>query len=223
MISIVIPAYNQAKLTVDCLNGITRTYGVEHEVILVDDCSKEAMYSLMGRLYPGIKIIRNPNNLGFAKSVNAGIKEATGEYILLLNNDVQIKDPGWLKRLVEGARSRNLDLASAAGGRLDKDYNYVPGEAKTETDSFSYLAGWCLLIKREVFDKIGLIPEAYGRGFWEDVEFCFRAKESGFKLGIVELNGLTHLYHSTFKGEGIDVSALYNQNREIFLKRIKQK
>ena len=114
-----------------------------------------------------------------------------------------------------------FDLTAPAGGRMDDDWNYQPGEAKKRGDEFSYLVGWCLLVKREVFDKIGLMPENFGKGFFEDVLFSYRAKKAGFALGITEGTGVEHLYHATFKSIGVDINKQYSENRKIFLDIIK--
>ena len=104
---------------------------------------------------------------------------------------------------------------------MDRQWNYQPGEAKKRGDKFAYLVGWCLLVKREVFDKIGLMPEDFDKGFFEDVLFGYRAKKAGFKADITENTGVEHLYHTTFKAEGFDITKEYMTKRAKFLKIIK--
>lgn len=191
---------------------------IHYDVILVDDGSKIPYAPLIKKTFPSVDVITNDKNYGFAKTVNAGIKHSTGKYICLLNNDTIIKDPMWLDKLL--GSMNEYDLTAPAGGRLDDKYEYIPGEVTRKTDKFSYLAGWCLLVKRQVFDKIGLIPEDFGIGFWEDVLFCHKAKESGFKMGITENSGVVHLYHTTFKAENINIQKQYSENRQKFLKII---
>jgi len=74
-----------------------------------------------------------------------------------------------------------------------------------------------------VLDSIGLIPEQFGRGFWEDTLFCWRAKEAGFTLGIID--GLAKVAkhdhpHSTFHDAVFNINGLYEANRKIFMKEI---
>lgn len=221
LISIIIPAYNNAKLTINCLADVSKTSSVNYEVLLIDDGSTDPIYKLLGRFHPTVKVIRNETNLGFIRSVNRGIQESTGDYILLLNNDVCISDPLWLSKMLDKMAKRQLDMCALAGGRLDeKTYEYIPGEAKKENDKFSYLPFWCCLIKREVIDEIGVLDEAFSVGFWDDVDFCYRAKKAGYKLGIVSGIQVKHLYHQTFISSGYNINKQYKENRQVFLNKI---
>ena len=221
-VSIVVPVYNQLKMTINCLNDVLKTSGVDIEIIVVDDGSKEPIRMAIPKLFPTAKLLYNETNLGFAKTVNKGISAATSDYILLLNNDIQIDSPFWLKIMLEAMEKRQLDMVAPAGGRMNGRWEYQPGEAIKEIDDFSYLVGWCLLIHRRVFNKIGLVSQAFGRGFWEDVLFSYDAKKAGFKLGIVENTKVRHLYHQTFKAEGYDLNKEYHEKRKIFLEVIKK-
>lgn len=220
-VSVVIPVYNQLKVTLDCLRDLINTYGVSIEIIVVDDGSKEKISAVVPRLFPQVKLIRSEENCGFAPTVNKGIRAASHDKICLLNNDIRLPNPKWLKIMVESLQ--DFDLTAPAGGRMDSDWNYQPGEATRRGDKFAYLVGWCLLVKRDVFDTVGLIPEDFGHGFFEDVLFSYRAKKAGFKLGITEGTGVQHLYHTTFKAEGYDLAKEYNEKRTIFLDIIRKK
>lgn len=221
-VSIVIPVYNQLKMTIDCINDVLKTSEVEIEIIVVDDGSKEPVARAIAKVFPNVKVFRNDSNLGFAKTVNRGISNASNQYILLLNNDIKIKNPRWLGIMLNDMEKYSLDLAAPAGGRMDDRWNYIPGEAKKRGEKFAYLVGWCLLVKRAVFDKIGLMPENFDRGFFEDVLFGYRAKKAGFNAGIVEGTGVEHLYHKTFKAEGFNIAKEYENKRAIFLDIIKE-
>jgi GT2 family glycosyltransferase len=221
-VSIIIPAYNQSTLTLNCLKGVLTTCGVDFEVLLVDDGSTEPVYQALPRLFPTIQILRNQTNQGFIKSTNLGLKAATGTHCLMLNNDIIIHDAKWLSKMVESMERRGLDLAALAGGNMSSDWQYIPGETKSESEPFTYLAGWCLLMRREVIERLGGLDEDFGCGFWDDVDFSLRAKQAGFKLGVVEGIQVEHLYHSTFKGCGINVLEQYEKNRLIFLKAAKE-
>lgn len=223
-VSIVIPVYvnnkDVLKMTIGCLKDVLRTYGVETEIIVVDDGSKEPISCIIPKLFPDVKLLINEHNLGFAKSINKGIRASTSQYICLLNNDIKLPNPGWLKAMV--ASLDEFDLTAPAGGRMDGNWNYQPGEAKKRGERFSYLVGWCILIKRDVFDTVGLIPEDFGKGFWEDVLFGYRAKKYGFKAGITEGTGVIHLYHQTFLAEGFNLAEEYQAKRKIFLDVIRK-
>lgn len=221
-VSIVIPVYNQLTMTIKCLNDVLKTYGVDMEIIVVDDGSSQHVTRAISKMFPQVNVLTNDANMGFAKTVNRGIRAATHDKILLLNNDITLPNSAWLKIMVESLNSDGLDMTAPAGGRMDGQWNYIPGEAKKRGEKFSYLVGWCLLIRREVFDKVGLIPEDFGKGFFEDVLFGYRAKRAGFKLDITEGTEVQHLYHTTFKDEGYNITEEYQNKRKKFLDIIKK-
>lgn len=219
-VSIVIPVFNQLKMTIDCVRDVLNTVGVETEIIVVDDGSKEPVSKAIPRMFPNVKLLSNEQNLGFAKTVNKGIRAASSNLICLLNNDIRLPNPNWLNLLCNGLEE--ADLTAPAGGRMDSSWNYIPGEAKKEGEKFTYLVGWCLLIKKEVFDKIGLMPEYFYPGFFEDVLFSLRAKKAGFKMKITEGTNVRHQYHATFKAEGYDLAKEYKEKRKRFLNIVKE-
>ena len=219
-VSIIIPIFNQLRMTIDCLRDVINTYGVETEIIVVDDGSKEPISKAIPKMFPQVKVLTNETNMGFAKTVNKGIKAASHDLICLLNNDTRLPKAGWLKTMVESMDE--FDLTAPAGGRMDKNWNYQPGEAKKRTDSFQFLPFWCILIKREVFDTVGLIPEDFSKALFEDVLFCYRAKKAGFKMCITEKTQVQHLYHVTLNAEGYNLTQEYQEKRKIFLDIIRK-
>mgnify|MGYP001571892669 FL=1 len=230
-VSIVIPVYitknNIFQLTNKCLSGITTSHGINQcEVILVDDGSDQKYIGFLKKIYPFVKFIHNDKNLGFAAAVNAGIKSAKYDSILLLNNDVEILNSEWLVRLVNATNEFGWDISSPKQSWLNEQYEYVPDANRhkyKEEKCFCYPVGWCVLVKKSVFEKIGIFPTDFGVGFWEDTAWAYEAKKY-FKIGIVDgLNGkyLLHKEHQTFKAENINILEQYKKNREIFLKFIK--
>lgn len=219
-VSIVIPVYNQLKMTVECLNDVLRTSGVEIEVIVVDDGSREPVSRAIKKIFPQIKVLTNESNMGFARSVNKGIMDATHNLICLLNNDIRLPNSAWLKKMVKTLDS-GVDITSPAFGRLNHKWDYIPGEIKRSEDlsdkEFQYPVGWALLVKASVFEKIGLLDTSFGHGYFEDVLFAYRAKKAGFKMDITENTKIEHLYHKTFISEGYDLTKEYQEKRKIFL------
>jgi len=238
-VSIGIPVYiNNGKqrlfdMTRVCIDGIMGSIGVETEVIVVDDGSTYPKLELfLKKLYPHIIYVKNEENLGFAKTVNKGIKLAKFDKILLLNNDTVVTSKHWLIKLVETLNG-GADMTAPAGGRLDAKFNYIVGEAMSPAQKFTYLVGWCLLVKKSVFEKIGYMPEDFRKGYFEDVLFSLRAKRAGLKLQITDLRytdpyynkltlGIEHLYHQTFKAEGYNLAKEYQEKRAIFLDIVKK-
>jgi GT2 family glycosyltransferase len=93
VVSVVIINYNTFNLTSDCIRSVKHyTKGEKYEIILVDNASTECDPVLFLDKFPGIKLIRSANNVGFAKGNNLGIDQASGDYILLLNSDTILKE-----------------------------------------------------------------------------------------------------------------------------------
>lgn len=224
-VSIVIPVYNQLKMTINCLSDVLLTCGVETEIIVVDDGSKQPVSMAIKKMFPQIKVLTNETNLGFARTVNRGIRAATHDLICLLNNDIRLPNSTWLKKMVKTLDS-GVDITSPAFGRFNNKWDYIPGEVKYSKDlnnkEFQYPVGWAMLVRRSVFDKIGFLPEDFGTGFWEDVLFAYMAKKVGLKMGITENTRIEHLYHQTFKAEGYNITKEYQEKRKIFLDIIRK-
>lgn len=162
-------------------------------------------------------------NLGFAGGANKGIKEALKDkkvkFIFLLNNDTLIH-PDALYHLLNYLRnSRDLNVAivgpkilslddkiESLGGSLDPNRftailnKFSPISPITLISTIDFLSGTALLIKKEVFEKIGFFDERFFL-YYEDVDFCFRAQKAGFKLAI---NPQAIVYHHHSASTGIN-------------------
>ena len=94
-ISIVIPNYNGAAYLERCLASLESQICPPHEIIVVDNASRDGSVEIAERTSPDVRIIRNMKNLGFAGAVNAGLRAASGDWIAVLNNDTEVS-PAWL-------------------------------------------------------------------------------------------------------------------------------
>jgi len=223
-LSVVIVSYNTEELLKRCLESLiiqdTRYKIQDTEVIVVDngseDGSKEYLKSQKSKVKPAcagrtttqnlkLKIILNDRNLGFAKANNQGIKEAQGEYILLLNSDTEVKS-GALEKLIEfakehpeagviGARLLSLDSSIQPSvyhlptiWRAIREYwlgqkgtyeKYAPTVSRAV--SVEAVTGAVMLIPRKKIGKIGLLDERYFM-YFEDLDYCRKVKRAGFKV-----------------------------------------
>lgn len=196
MISIIIPTYNQNQLLDECIDSI-RKHTEDYEIILVDNGSvPEYEYEHLADVK--LTVIYNKQNEGFPKAINQGIKEANGKIIILLNNDC-IVTPYWSERLINGLQQYDIvgPLTNYCSGvqmvltpvynneeELDKvaiDWTSVcPGKI-FETD---YVIGFCMVFKKELYEDIGLFDESLWPCSGEEIDFCLRAKEKGYKIGV---------------------------------------
>ncbi len=230
--SIVIPTYNHFN---DCLlpniqSIIKFTDLSTVEIIIVcngcTDGTKDYVYSLPQDIF---KIIWIPEAAGYTHSTNEGIKVAQGEYVVLLNNDtVLLEQPTneWLRLLEEPFTK---DPLVAITGPLK---NFCPHSGR------NFIIFFCAMVKREMFDKFGLLDEIYNPGFGEDTDFSIVVQEAGYKIAQVPIDdplvadmkkekivGYFPIYHiaeatlGTMPG-GDD---LLNKNRKILEDRWKNK
>jgi O-antigen biosynthesis protein len=232
--SIVIPTHNQLELTKLCVESIRQYTGQPHELIFVDNASTDGTLEYLESLCAAT-IIRNASNRGFPAAANQGIGAAKGEQILLLNNDT-IVTTGWLRRLLDAFRSDDLiglagPCSNCVGGEQQvtavySDLSGIDGFARKwgelnqnrriDTDR---LVGFCLLIRRTVVERIGMLDEQFGLGTFEDDDYCRRALEAGFRAVIACDAFVHHFGGQTFLSLGVDYGALLKNNLELFEKK----
>jgi GT2 family glycosyltransferase len=197
-----------------------------NEIVVVDDGSRLPVSKMFSKLFPGVRVLINERNLGFAKSINRGVRESTGDIICLLNNDIRLPNKNWLHMMLETLKT--CDMAGCAMGRLSlPNYEYLPGEikenAKISKKEFCYCPAYCSIISRRTFDEVGGMPEEIGKFFFEDALFWYRAEKMGKTAKICEGTGVEHFYHKTFKMENIDLQKEYQIKHKIFLDLIQSK
>ena len=200
-VSIVIPTWNRAVYLYYCLKSLTEnTYGVPYEVVVVDDGSTDETSELLNRT-ENIRVIKNELNLGFVKACNRGARDAKGDYLLFLNNDTQVTED-WLRTMVDltdadqtiGAVGAKLILPDGtlqeAGSIIWKDgsaLGYGRGE-DPDAPPFCYLrdvdfcSGACLLVRKEIFSKLGGFDEVYSPAYYEDADLCLGIRSLGFRV-----------------------------------------
>lgn len=211
--SIIIPVYNHAALTRQCVNTLLLQppQSIEHEIIVVDDGSRDLTSQLLTSYGGRIRIVTHAINSGFATSSNDGAAAATGDYLIFLNNDT-VPIPGWLDALVDYAEK--YPQAAAVGSRLlysngtiqhagviiGQDrypwhiYTGFPGEhpAVTKSRRFKIVTAACVLIRRRVFEEAQGFDTAFSNGY-EDVDLCLRLGEVGHEIHYCHRSVLYHL------------------------------
>lgn len=221
--SVVIPCHNGAPLTQACIESLLRQDpgSVPTEILVVDNASRDETPQL-GQLAPCVRVLRQERNLGFAGGVNAGLREARGELVMIVNNDTQAAS----NLLAEMGAVLNGHARMGAVGPIS---NHVKGpahfavgtrgkdaegraalqqelQARGPLQDVSTLAGLCLLTRRRTIDEIGLFDERFGHGNFEDDDFCLRLRLRGYRLGIAGRAFLHHEGHATFKQLGLDLT-----------------
>ncbi len=196
---IIIPNYvteQSRQVVLNCLTSI-RLYSANHRLILVDNASPD--FDSLGeelKQHP-LHLIRNDVNVGFVKAVNQGLGASTAPYVVLLNNDTEVV-PGWLERL-RAPLTGNIGLSgprSNLNGTLSAS---MPHQKPTVLPRPSMLVFFCVMIRRDVVDSIGLLGEQFGVGLGDDDEYCQRAQAAGYDLSYVGDLVVFHYHKMTFR------------------------
>jgi len=237
-ISIITVNYNGEEVTCDMLESLRFVTYPNIEVIVVDNASTRDCKIIEER-FPEVKLIRSGKNLGFAGGNNLGIKEATGDYILMLNNDT-IVPPSFLEPMVETfLKNKNIGIVSpkiifyysdglvqyagtgkiskftcrgATNGYMQKDEGQFNFEAPTELAH-----GACMMISRSAIDKVGLLDETYFM-FYEEYDYCERVKQAGFGIFY---SGKSYILHkqSVTVGKNSPMKSYYMFRSRIYFSR----
>jgi N-acetylglucosaminyl-diphospho-decaprenol L-rhamnosyltransferase len=185
-VSIVIPVLNQLHYTKECVAGLAASLAPGVAVVVVDNGSSDGTAEFLAT-QPQITVIRNPENRGCAAAWNQGVRATSSEWVLILNNDVLVTE-GWLPALVGFAEAHNLGIASPA--IREGEFNYaLAAYARQFTTEMRKVARWgtangvCFLVRRRVFEAVGLFDEQFRVGQFEDADFFLRARKAGFRLG----------------------------------------
>ncbi|MGE3361591.1 MAG: glycosyltransferase [Acidimicrobiia bacterium] len=205
-VSIVIPVFNRADMTERCLRRLARTVDpADVELIVVDNGSTDGSAELVERLWPGAVVLRNPENRGFAKGCNQGVRAARSERVVLLNNDTEPCD-GWLEALLSRLDEPDVGLVAPkllfpdgtiqhAGMSLVEDrkhglalnaiHDHYRAPASTAAADrgrdLQLVTGAVLALRRATFDAVGGFDEGYWNGC-EDVDLCLALAAAGYRV-----------------------------------------
>lgn len=214
-VSIVIPNYNARDELRSCLNSLRRLNYDDREIIVVDSCSEDGSAEMVSEEFPEVKLIRT-GKMGLGEANNLGIKKAKGELIVFDLNSDDVVDENWLSHLVRSfENSPNVGIAcgkrflkgqdgilDSAGARVHLIAGTVPaiGRGKLDSPKFNVLKDVDYvpvpMVRREVFDKIGLCDTEYYL-YYEETDFCLRAKKAGYRILYVPSAVLWHKRSAT--------------------------
>jgi GT2 family glycosyltransferase/glycosyltransferase involved in cell wall biosynthesis len=216
-VTIVILCWNRWELTRRCLETLkTHTDLTDVDVLVVDNGSTDETPARLGEV-PWIRVLTNPSNLGYVRGNNAGIRAAEpGSDVLLLNNDVEILQPGWLDSLRAAAHAaKDVGIVGCRlvlpDGRLlhagtfilpDTFWGQQIGALETDVNQYARtrdvegIVFACAYLKRELLDVLPGLSEEYV-SYFEDTDFCLRAKEKGFRTVCCGAVTLLHREHGS--------------------------
>jgi GT2 family glycosyltransferase len=230
-VSVVIVTWNGVGYLEGCLTAVAAQRGVSFETVLVDNGSTDGTADFVRNRFPWVRLLVLSENHGFAGGNNAGVREARGRYVALLNNDT-IADPDWLRTLLDGVdepagfalvTSRLvfmhdpgvIDSAGDGmlrwGGAFKRHHGGPVSLAPVSDECFGISGGACLLPKR-VFDELGGFDEDFFVSH-EDVDLSYRARLLGYRCRYVA--GAIVRHHGSMTLGRVSAFAVYHGQRNL--------
>ncbi len=217
LVSVIVLNYNAGELLLNCVDSLIKSSYSNLEIIVVDNISKDGSQTKCKEKFPNIKLIQNKENLGYCGGNNIGIRDAKGEFIVILNPDTVV-DSDWIKELIfaynkfgEGLYQPKIlslneeNIIQSTGNMLhvfgfgfarDKGNKVV--DKIEETEKIGYASGTCLFTSREVIDKVGLLDEFLFL-YHDDLDLGWRAAQIGINSYYVPKSKIFHVESYSLK------------------------
>ncbi len=239
-VSIVIPVFNKALYTYNCLLSlIACDTEISKEVIIINNASSDETATLLTQLEGAFQIINNEENQGFVQACRQGGAIAKGEFILFLNNDTQVT-PGWLSNMINlidndpsiGITGSKLIYPDGrlqeAGGIIFNDasgWNYGRLQDPTnpqfnQSREVDYCSGASLMIRQDLWHQLGGFDMRYAPAYYEDTDLCFAARDAGYKVFYCHNSEVIHHEGIT---AGTDINSGYKAYQAINKKKFQAK
>jgi len=217
-VSVILVLYNNLALTKACLASLEAwTRYQRWSLIVIDNASSDGTQSFLTSYASEnghVHFIENTSNLGFAAAVNQGLAAATGDYVVILNNDIYVT-PGWLYGLIRHLmQDETLGLigpvtnAIANEARIELTYRSMTEmlreSLRTTADSYGVvmrtemIAFFCVAGRRRLFQQVGPLDEGFGTGYFEDDDYCRRVGQSGLGVAIARDVFIHHEFSASF-------------------------
>lgn len=204
LVMVIIPNWNRPHDTAACLTSLSRSTYSSAEAMVVDNGSTDDSVEHIAHAFPGVRLLVSHRNLGFAGACNLALRWALAQrvdYVLLLNNDATV-EPEAIGRLVTTAREEDAAIVGpkiyfrkvpqvlwSAGGYVDWKLGHANNRGTRQVDVGQYQAreemewvnGCAMLASTRFISKVGLLDTGFFM-FYEEVDWCFRARKAGFKV-----------------------------------------
>lgn len=192
-VSVIIPVWNGAGVVGRCLDALAAQVPAPAEIICVDNASVDDSADVVAAR-PGIRLLRQAVNLGFAGGVNVGLAAAGGDLLILLNQDCLVR-PGWLAALSEAAAASPgvlgctiyhadgvVDHRGALMKRPMAYGEHLTAECEAPVRPVDYVTGAAFAVARQVWQSLGPLDDGFYPGYYEDADYCYRARRKGFPV-----------------------------------------
>ncbi len=218
-VSVIIPAHNKPNFVIPCIRSLNNQERLS-EIILIDDASNKDISEIFSSL-ANIKYYRNTKSTGFIRSVHRGVKKSSGDYLMILNSDTVMRSNALQFMAQEMDKNCAIvgprvlfhpDSNTGAGETVQcigvginvngipyHPYMNLPGDspAVMTPRHVNAVTGAAIMIKREWWDKMRGFDFKFGRGVYEDVDFCWRARKAGGDIRTVPAAVVHHIVHGS--------------------------
>lgn len=207
-VSVIIPVWHGEEVIARCLEAVYAHSGdALHEVICVDNDAQDSSTTIIADQFPQAKLLPQAINLGFSGGVNVGMEAANGDILLLLNQDCIVHE-GWLDALL--AAFETSSTTGIVGGTIfnaDGSVNHMGAVIKrpsgfgehvtsgeeTAPHAVEYVTGALFGIHRQVWEKNGRFDDDFYPAYFEETDYCYRARRNGFDVVHAPAMQATHL------------------------------
>jgi GT2 family glycosyltransferase len=233
-VSVIIVSYNNAGLTRACIESVLRnSVHPNLELIVVDNASTDGSVEMLQSTDdPRVRLLFNEKNAGFAAANNQALRVATGEYLVLLNNDTVVPR-GWLPRMLRHLDDPQIGLTVAVTNfsgnesRIPVPYTEIAEmhpfaerymhEHDRQRFDIAVAAMYCVGMRRDTYQLLGPLDEGFGIGMFEDDDYSHRARLAGLRVVCTEDVFVHHVGQASFGKLPRDAyELLWKQNQERF-------
>ncbi len=199
LVSIVILNYNGEEFLENCINSIKSNTNGNYEIVVVDNASPDNSGRQIAVKFPDCKFILNEENVGVPEGLNIGIKNSTGKFLVLMNNDVKVTER-WLDNFFSAykkygealyqpkfVKMNNPDILDGTGDMINlfgfgfaRDKGQRDNNLHNEIEEISYASGTCMFLSRDIIDKIGYFDQNFF-AYHEELDFGWRARLFGYR------------------------------------------
>lgn len=213
LVSIIVLNYNGKKFLSECIDSIKAYTDHDYEIIVIDNASPDNSGREYAIKYPDCKFILNEKNLGVPEGLNVGIRNSSGEFIILMNNDVKVTErwldnffnaykkygtalyqPKFLKMTNPEILDGTGDMINIFGFGFARDKGQKDNKEKRDVEEISYASGTCMFLPKKIIDDIGYFDKKLF-AYHEELDFGWRARLYGYKSFYVP-NTIIHHFGS---------------------------
>ncbi len=234
--SIIVINWNGAAFLPLCLEALLGVATPDDEIMVVDNASTDDSLEQVRARFPGVTLICNARNLGYAGGANVGLRAAQGEALILLNPDVQVH-AGWLAALKAALQDKTVgvvgcklyypggEIIQHAGGiihfpqAIADHYGYRQRDEGQwdQGQDVDYVTGAALALRRDVLEAVGGFDEDFFPAYYEEVDYCFRTRDAGYRVVYAPGAVATHFEHATLGEESYRYLRCFHRNRLWFV------